>query len=181
MSDETKAPEDVKDETAPEAIEEATTETTTEAPAEVSVEETSTEDTPATAPAESIIEPNTEEKEVESTELPEVEADAVAEELPHDGVEPGMVVRVHEKIKEGEKERVQVFEGLIIGMKNAGVARTITVRKNSKGWMVEKIFPLSSPKIEKVEVVKRYKVRRAKLNYVRGKFKRKFREIKETK
>jgi large subunit ribosomal protein L19 len=104
-------------------------------------------------------------------------------ELPHRDLRPGMVVRIHERIKDvntkgEERERVQIFEGVIIGIKSAGVARTMTIRKNSHGWIVEKIFPLSSPNVTKVEVVKTYRVRRAKLNYLRGTFKRKMREIK---
>ena len=176
MTDENKVPEEEEVATTPESN--GSTEKPEEAPVEAPAEEATAEEAPAATPTEPVVEPNKDEKEVESTELPEAEADAVVEELPHDDLEPGMIVRVHEKIKEGEKERVQVFEGLTIGMKSAGPGRTMTVRKNSKGWMIEKIFPLSSPKLEKVEVVKRYKVRRAKLNYVRGKFKRKFREIK---
>lgn len=125
----------------------------------------------------------TEEKAPEAAEIPEVEEDAPAEELPHENIVPGMLVRVHEKIKDTnsrgeERERVQIFEGMVIGVRGGGVSRTVTVRKNSKGWMVEKIFPLSSPNIEKIEVVKQYRVRRAKLNHLRGRFKRKLKEVK---
>ncbi len=114
----------------------------------------------------------------------EIEKDAEVEVLPNSDIVTGMLVRVHEKIKDVnskgvEKERVQVFEGLVIGTRGAGHSRTMTVRKNSKGWMVEKIFPLSSPNIDKIEVVKQYRVRRAKLSYLRGDFKRKLKEIKK--
>src|SRR3989338_3622113 len=83
---------------------------------------------------------------------------------------PGATVRVHEKIQEGEKQRVQIFEGLIIGMHNGHVStdRSFTVRKIASGVGVERVFPLYSPLIEKIEVKKIAKVRRAKLNFLRG-------------
>ena len=81
---------------------------------------------------------------------------------------PGDTVRVHVKIKEGEKYRIQVFEGVVIAQKNNGVSSTFTVRKVSSGYGVERIFPLHSPIIEKLEVVKSGKVRRARLYYLRG-------------
>ncbi len=83
-------------------------------------------------------------------------------------LKPGYQVRVHQKIKEGNKERVQVFEGMII-RKNAGqgVSETFTVRKISEGIGVEKIFPIHSPTIVKIDVVRAHKVRRAKLHYLR--------------
>ena len=80
---------------------------------------------------------------------------------------PGETVRVHVKVVEGEKERTQVFEGLVIGMSGSGSRAVFTVRKISYGVGVERIFPLHSPRIEKVEVVARGKVRRAKLYYLR--------------
>ena len=80
---------------------------------------------------------------------------------------PGETVRVHVKVVEGEKERTQVFEGLVIGMSGSGSRAVFTVRKVSYGVGVERIFPLHSPRIEKVEVVARGKVRRAKLYYLR--------------
>ncbi len=90
---------------------------------------------------------------------------------------PGMVVRVHEIIMDvtpsgEERRRVQVFEGTVLGLKGGGIGRTMTVRKVSKGFGVEKIYPLASPNIEKVEVLKQLRVRRAKLNFLRGIFKR---------
>lgn len=80
---------------------------------------------------------------------------------------PGETVRVHIKVVEGEKERTQVFEGIVIGISGSGNRTTFTVRKVSYGVGVERIFPLHSPRIEKVEVVSRGKVRRAKLYYLR--------------
>ena len=98
---------------------------------------------------------------------------------------PGMVVRVHQKIKElntkgEEKERIQIFEGTIIAAKHGQEAGgTITVRKIASGVGVEKIFPIHSPAIEKIEVVKEYEVSRAKLHFLRDpEFKRKLKEKK---
>ncbi len=79
----------------------------------------------------------------------------------------GDTVRVHIKIKEGNRERIQVFEGFVLKKQNGGISETFTVRKLSNGIGVEKTFPLHSPKIEKVEVIRRGDVRRAKLNYMR--------------
>jgi len=79
----------------------------------------------------------------------------------------GDSVRVHTLIKEGDKERVQIFEGVVIGQHRGGSRASFTVRKISYGVGVERIFPLHSPRIEKVEVVARGKVRRAKLYYLR--------------
>ena len=76
-------------------------------------------------------------------------------------------VRVHIKIKEGNRERVQIFEGFVLKKQNGGVSETFTVRKISSGVGVEKTFPLHSPKIEKIEVTRKGSVRRAKLNYMR--------------
>jgi len=81
---------------------------------------------------------------------------------------PGDTVRVHVKIKEGDKYRIQVFEGVVIVQKNNGISSTFTVRKVSFGYGIERIFPLHSPSIEKLEVVKSGKVRRARLYYLRG-------------
>ena len=80
----------------------------------------------------------------------------------------GDTVRVHVKIKEGEKYRIQVFEGVVIAHKNNGVSSTFTVRKVSFGYGIERIFPLHSPIVEKLEIVKSGKVRRARLYYLRG-------------
>ena len=80
---------------------------------------------------------------------------------------PGDTVKVHVKIKEGDKERIQVFEGICIGLKHGGVRATFTVRKISFGHGVERIFPIHSKVIDKVEVVRTGRVRRAKLYYIR--------------
>jgi len=81
----------------------------------------------------------------------------------------GDTVKVHFKIVEGKTERVQIYEGLVIAMKNSGVGKTFMVRKISYGVGVERVFPLNSPRIEKVEVIRSGKVRRAKLYYIRTK------------
>jgi large subunit ribosomal protein L19 len=82
---------------------------------------------------------------------------------------PGDTVRVHVRIKESEtKERLQAFEGIVIARRGKGVGETITVRKTSFGVGVERIFPLHSPSIDRIEVVRRGKVRRAKLYYLRN-------------
>ncbi len=86
----------------------------------------------------------------------------------HPSFRAGDTVRVHVKIKEGEKYRIQVFEGVVIAKKNNGISSTFTVRKVSLGYGVERIFPIHSPIIEKIEVVKSGKVRRARLYYLRG-------------
>jgi large subunit ribosomal protein L19 len=80
----------------------------------------------------------------------------------------GDTVRVHVRIKEGEKERIQVFEGVVISKRRGGMGATFTVRKVSYGVGVERIFPLHSPAIEKIEVMNIGKVRRAKLYYLRN-------------
>ena len=80
----------------------------------------------------------------------------------------GDTVRVYGKIKEGNRERIQVFEGIVLKKQGGSVRATFTVRKNSNGIGVEKTWPLHSPNVEKVEVIRRGKVRRAKLNYLRG-------------
>jgi large subunit ribosomal protein L19 len=81
----------------------------------------------------------------------------------------GDTVKVHFKIVEGKNERIQVYEGLVIAMKNSRVGKTFTVRKNSYGVGVERVFPFHSPRIAKVEVARPGKVRRAKLYYIREK------------
>ncbi len=81
---------------------------------------------------------------------------------------PGDTIRVHVKIREGEKERLQVFEGTVIAENNAALGRTITVRKVSFGQGVERIFPIHAPVIDHIDVVRTGRVRRAKLYYLRG-------------
>ena len=98
----------------------------------------------------------------------QIEAEMVAaRERKSVDVRPGDVVRVHVRIKE-DKERVQVFEGTVIRIKNGGIRSTFTVRKVSVGVGVERIFPASSPNIRKIEVITRHKVRRAKLHFLRN-------------
>ena len=91
----------------------------------------------------------------------------------------GDTVRVHVKVREGDKERVQVFEGIVIGMHRGGLRASFTVRKVSFGQGVERIFPLHSPTIQKVEIVRSARVRRAKLYFLRD-LKGKAARMKET-
>jgi len=97
--------------------------------------------------------------------IKKIEAGQLKEKV--DDFNVGDTVKVSAKIKEGNRERVQVFEGIVIKRQNGGVRETFTVRKTSNGVGVEKTWPLHSPVIEKIEVVRRGKVRRAKLNYLR--------------
>ncbi len=83
-------------------------------------------------------------------------------------VKVGDTVRVHNKIKEGNRERIQLFEGVVIARHGGGISETFTVRRISYGVGVEKTFPLHSPNVEKVETIRNGKVRRAKLYYLRG-------------
>ena len=83
-------------------------------------------------------------------------------------VQIGDTVRVHVKVKEGSRERIQVFEGIVIAKKHGGIEETITVRRISYGIGVEKVFPVHSPSIDTIEVVRNGDVRRAKLYYLRG-------------
>ncbi len=80
----------------------------------------------------------------------------------------GDTIKVHVRIKEGDKERIQIFEGVVIARKNGDLRSSFTVRKTSFGQGVERIFPLHSPIIEKIEVVKKGRIRRAKLYYLRA-------------
>ena len=82
--------------------------------------------------------------------------------------EVGDTVRVHIKVKEGTRERIQVFEGTVIAKKHGGIEETITVRRVSYGVGVEKVFPIHAPSLEKIELVRHGKVRRAKLYYLRS-------------
>ena len=95
-----------------------------------------------------------------------VESKQLKDDIPE--FKAGDTVRVHFRIIEGANERVQVFEGLCISRKNGGLRATFTVRKISYGVGVERVFPLNSPRVQKVEVVRRGRVRRAKLYYVRN-------------
>ncbi len=87
--------------------------------------------------------------------------------LDHPAFGPGDTVKVHVKIKEGEKERIQVFQGVVISKRKGSTNATFTVRKVSYGVGVERVFPLHSPAIDKIEVVTRGRVRRAKIYYLR--------------
>ncbi len=94
-----------------------------------------------------------------------IEATQLKESVPEFSV--GDTVKVYNKIKEGNRERIQVFEGTVLKRQNGGARETFTVRKNSNGIGVEKTWPLHSPFVDRIEVVRRGKVRRAKLNYLR--------------
>ena len=80
---------------------------------------------------------------------------------------PGDTVKVYVKIKEGDRERIQLFEGLVIKKRGGGISETFTVRKISNGVGVERTFPVHAPNVDKIDVVRKGKVRRAKLNYIR--------------
>ena len=95
-----------------------------------------------------------------------IEQDYKRSDLPEFGV--GDTLKVYIKIKEGNKERVQMFEGFVLKIQNGGLSQTFTVRKISSGVGVEKTFPMHSPVIERIEVVRHGSVRRAKLNYMRS-------------
>ena len=95
-----------------------------------------------------------------------VESSQMRTDLPR--FRSGDTVRVHVKIKEGDKFRIQIFEGVVIAQKSNGISSTFTVRKVSSGYGIERIFPIHSPIIEKMEVMKSGKVRRARLYYLRG-------------
>ena len=98
--------------------------------------------------------------------IKELNKEQLQRELP--AVKVGDTVRVHVKVKEGSRERIQIFEGTVIAKKHGGIEGTITVRRLSYGVGVEKVFPVYSPSIDKVEVVRNGSVRRAKLYYLRG-------------
>ena len=100
-------------------------------------------------------------------ELKAIEASQMKDQV--DDFKVGDTVKVHFKIIEGKTERIQIYEGLVICIQNSRIGRTFTVRKNSYGVGVERVFPIHSPRIAKVEVVRPGKVRRAKLYYIRDK------------
>jgi large subunit ribosomal protein L19 len=99
--------------------------------------------------------------------LRQIESKQLRDDIPQ--FEPGDTVRVHVRVVEGDKQRIQVFQGVVIARRGAGVKQTFTVRKVSGGIGVERIFPLHSPSLAKIEVTRRGRVRRAKLYYLRGK------------
>ncbi|MEI6511551.1 MAG: 50S ribosomal protein L19 [Candidatus Uhrbacteria bacterium] len=123
----------------------------------------------------------------EETKVEEVvaaPAEAVAVEVKPLELRSGMTVKVHEKIEDvtpkGEKRtRIQIFEGIILGIRGSGISRTMTVRKVSDGIGVEKIYPMSSPVVSKIELVKTAHVRRAKLNFLTDRKYRFARKLKE--
>ena len=92
--------------------------------------------------------------------------DQIRTDLPAFNV--GDTIKIHVKIKEGSRERIQMFEGTVIAKKHGGINETFTVRRISYGVGVERTFPVNSPRIEKIEVTRKGKVRRAKLTYLRG-------------
>ena len=98
--------------------------------------------------------------------IKELNKEALQKEITN--VQVGDTVRVHVKVKEGSRERIQVFEGTVIAKKHGGIEETITVRRISYGVGVEKVFPVHSPSIDHIEVVRNGKVRRAKLYYLRS-------------
>jgi large subunit ribosomal protein L19 len=100
--------------------------------------------------------------------LEQEQVEKLAAKRPAPSFQPGDTVRVGVKVVEGERERIQVFEGVCIGRKNAGINSNFTLRKISYGEGVERVFPLYSPRITAIEVVRRGVVRRAKLYYLRG-------------
>lgn len=97
--------------------------------------------------------------------LQDIEKEQLRADVP--AFDPGDTLRVNVRVREGEKERIQVFEGICIARKGGGVSETFTVRKVSSGVGVERVFPLHSPSIESIKVVRRGRVRRAKLYYLR--------------
>lgn len=97
--------------------------------------------------------------------MQQIEAQQIKKDLPQ--IHVGDTVSVSMKIREGEKERIQVLEGLVIRISGVGISKTVTVRKVSFGVGVERIFPLHSPLVEKIELVKRARVRKARLYYIR--------------
>jgi len=185
MTEEEKKNQSPKDE-APSAGEEAKA----EAPKEAVKEESAAEKAEETAaPPEEDVEqaPAKEEKEPEpeaiEQAIEEAKTEGKIEEISLPDIRPGMLVRVHHKIKErtakGEdKERIQVFEGLVIAVRGGGNQKTFTVRKVSGGVGVEKIFPIAAPTIDHVEVVKQYRVRRAKLWFLKRGWKKRLKEVK---
>lgn len=106
-----------------------------------------------------------------------IEAEQLRNDIPQFG--PGDTVKVHVKVKEGNRERIQIFEGIVIKRQNGGLRETFTVRKIAYGVGVERTFPVHSPMIDKIEVIRRGKVRRAKLYYLRGRIGKAATKVKE--
>ena len=97
--------------------------------------------------------------------LKSLEGKYIKEQTPE--FNPGDTLKVHVKIREGDKERVQIFQGIVVSRRGGGVSESFTVRKVSSGVGVERVFPLHSPNIEKIQVLKKGRVRRSKLYYLR--------------
>lgn len=114
-------------------------------------------------------------QEIEQEHLAEIAGD---KEIPD--FSPGDTVRVNVRVVEGNRERVQAFEGVCIGRRNAGLNSSFTVRKLSYGEGVERVFPLYSPRVESIEIIRRGKVRRAKLYYLRGRTGKRARIVERT-
>lgn len=144
-------------------------------PEETAVE-TPVEETPTDVPIEET--PTASEDAIpDSDEIATMEGTEVAKAEINRHVKPGMIVRVHETITDftpagAERRRTQVFEGMVLGLSGSGNGRTMTIRRVHKGFGVEKIYPLASPNIEKVEIMRTFRARRAKLTFLRGVFKR---------
>lgn len=109
--------------------------------------------------------------------IDKIEREQMKEDVPQ--FSQGDTVNVHSRVVEGGKERIQIFKGIVIGCKGGGINTAFTVRKISNGEGVERVFQLHSPKLAKVEVVKKGKVRRAKLNYLRGRLGKAATNVKE--
>ena len=108
--------------------------------------------------------------------IDKIESEQMKEDVPNFG--PGDTVEVHNRVKEGGKERIQIFKGIVLGRKGAGLNQSFIVRKISSGEGVERVFQLHSPKLAKVVVTKHGKVRRAKLNYLRNRLGKKATNVK---
>ncbi len=106
-----------------------------------------------------------------------VEAEQIKDGAENFGI--GDTIRVHYRIVEGNNERIQVYEGLVIALNNSGISRTVTVRKISYGVGVERIFPVNSPRVERFEVVRSGRVRRSKLYYLRNRIGKKAIKVRE--
>lgn len=167
--------------------EQKTSEPAQEKPAEEKSESAPEKKPEGTKSKEETKKPEIETKKPETPEMDSGESEAAAstiqdyfaasrKDLPD--LKPGDIIRIFYRVIEGGKERIQAYEGTVIAMKNSGISKTITVRKTSFGIAVERIFPLNSKLIQKIEVKKHSKVRRAKLYYLR-KLKGKAARLKE--
>lgn len=101
-----------------------------------------------------------------STVIDKIEKEQMKQDVPDFG--PGDTLKVHLRVVEGGKERIQIFQGIVLGRRGSGINQAFTIRKISNGEGVERVFQIHSPKLAKIEVEKRGKVRRARLNYLRG-------------